>query len=92
MEFRTSTTHPLEIATRKVVGGGRIELTFCPGKHDPEAMTGAWARDLDLDLAVIAAWGASTLVTLVETPKWHCAGCARSALVRWRPGPRSNMC
>jgi hypothetical protein len=47
-------------------GGGRIGMTFCPGKQNPFAMTGAWARDLDTDLAVIRAWGASTLVTLME--------------------------
>ena len=30
-------------------------------------MTGPWARDLDTDLAAIRAWGASALVTLMES-------------------------
>ncbi|MDZ7752652.1 MAG: cyclin-dependent kinase inhibitor 3 family protein [Gammaproteobacteria bacterium] len=69
MKPRTSSTHPLEIATLKLPGGGRLGLTFCPGKHDPHAMTGPWERDLDTDLAAITAWGATTLVTLMETPE-----------------------
>ena len=41
-------------------------MTFCPGKTQPDASTGGWARDLALDLDVIAAWGASAVVTLLE--------------------------
>lgn len=63
--MRTSLTHPLQIATVEAPGGGMIGLTFCPGKHQPYAATGAWARDLDLDLGAIKAWGAGVLVTLV---------------------------
>ncbi len=29
-------------------------------------MTGSWARDLDVDLASIAEWGAQHLITLIE--------------------------
>lgn len=64
---RTSRTHPLQIA--EVRAGplhGRIGITFCPGKHDRAAATGAWARDLAADLDAIAAWGARLVVTLVE--------------------------
>jgi ADP-ribosyl-[dinitrogen reductase] hydrolase len=64
---RTSLTHPLQIAeVRPAAHMGRIGLTFCPGKHQPGAMTGAWARDLDLDLDAIAAWNAAAVVTLIE--------------------------
>lgn len=64
---RTSLSHPLEIAAVKAGPGlGRIGITFCPGKHDRMAATGAWARDLALDLNVIAAWGAKLVLTLVE--------------------------
>ena len=56
---RTSQTHPLQIAyVRASPAHGRIGITFCPGKHDRAAQTGAWARDLACDLDVIAAWGA----------------------------------
>ncbi|OAI19931.1 phosphatase [Methylomonas koyamae] len=64
---RTSHTHPLQIAeVRASPAHGRIGITFCPGKHDRFAHTGAWERDLGLDLDAIAAWGAKLILTLVE--------------------------
>jgi Cyclin-dependent kinase inhibitor 3 (CDKN3) len=64
---RTSLTHPLKIAeVRASPAHGRIGITFCPGKHDPSGITGAWARDLALDLDAIEAWGARLVLTLVE--------------------------
>lgn len=54
--MRTSITHPLQIAEVAVPGTcGRIGVTFLPGKKQPNAATGPWARDLDLDLDAIAA-------------------------------------
>lgn len=65
--IRTSHSHPLQIAeVRARPDYGRVGITFCPGKHDRMAATGAWARDLDLDLQAIAAWGAKLVLTLVE--------------------------
>lgn len=64
---RTSLSHPLQIAA--VPAGpafGRVGITFCPGKHDPDAMSGFWDRDLGLDLDAIRHWGAAAVVTLVE--------------------------
>jgi len=66
MNPRTSLSHPLRIDTLEPVGSGRLGLTFCPGKFDPNAQTGAWARDLDADLEVIRDWGATAVVTLME--------------------------
>jgi ADP-ribosyl-[dinitrogen reductase] hydrolase len=43
-----------------------VGLTFCPGKRQAFAATGAWTRDLDLDVTAIADWGAASVVTLVE--------------------------
>ena len=64
---RTSHTHPLQIAeVRASPSHGRIGITFCPGKHDHFAYTGAWERDLGIDLDAIAAWGAKLVLTLVE--------------------------
>ncbi|PKD41389.1 phosphatase [Methylomonas sp. Kb3] len=64
---RTSHTHPLQIAElRASPAHGRIGITFCPGKHDHFAYTGAWERDLGIDLDAIAAWGAKLVLTLVE--------------------------
>lgn len=65
--MRTSKTHPLQIA--ELVAGegfGKIGITFCPGKRQSNAATGAWARDLDLDLTAIEEWGAAAVVTLME--------------------------
>lgn len=64
---RTSRSHPLRIPFVTAGGGhGRIGISFCPGKWQPHAMTGAWARELDVDLDAIAVWGAKAVVTLVE--------------------------
>lgn len=65
---RTSLTHPLQIAeVRLNPAHGRIGITFCPGKQDSMASTGAWARDLGTDLDAIAAWGAQLVLSLVES-------------------------
>lgn len=64
---RTSLTHPLQ--TAYVSSGpsvGQIGITFCPGKNQPNAATGGWARDLDLDVGAIALSRAAAVVTLVE--------------------------
>jgi ADP-ribosyl-[dinitrogen reductase] hydrolase len=64
---RTSLSHPLQIASVSPGQGfGRVGITFCPGKYDPSAQTGAWDRDLGRDLDAIRTWGATALVTLIE--------------------------
>ncbi|TPG49532.1 phosphatase [Roseomonas nepalensis] len=63
--MRTSRTHPLRIAALPCPGGGTLGITFCPGKWQATAATGAWARDLEADVGAIAEWGASRVVTLV---------------------------
>jgi ADP-ribosyl-[dinitrogen reductase] hydrolase len=64
---RTSQSHPLQIAAvTPGAAAGRIGITFCPGKTQVSALSGAWARDLDDDLDIIRNWGASAVVTLVE--------------------------
>jgi ADP-ribosyl-[dinitrogen reductase] hydrolase len=66
--MRTSVSHPLQIAA--VVSGmsgiGRVGVTFCPGKYDPHGMTGAWNRDLAIDLDAVRDWGARAVITLLE--------------------------
>jgi protein-tyrosine phosphatase len=66
VEVWTSDTHPLRIAELDAAGGGKIGITFCPGKHQDEAASGCWRRDLSSDLDVIEKWGAKVLITLVE--------------------------
>ena len=65
--MRTSSTHPLQIATVSAGAGfGQVGITFCPGKYDPRAMSGSWDRDLAVDLDAVHAWGAAAIVTLIE--------------------------
>ena len=66
--MRTSVSHPLQIATFDLglPRLGRVGITFCPGKYDPHGMSGAWNRDLALDLDAIHDWGAAAVVTLLE--------------------------
>ena len=65
--MRTSHSHPLQIAeVQASPGHGLIGITFCPGKKQPGAHTGAWDRDLGTDLDLIVDWGAVAVVTLVE--------------------------
>jgi protein-tyrosine phosphatase len=71
-------SHPLQIAV--VVGHpfpGALGVTFAPGKHDSIAITGAWARDLGVDLDAIVAWGAKALVTLIEPHEFDLLGIPR---------------
>jgi ADP-ribosyl-[dinitrogen reductase] hydrolase len=65
---KTSVSDPLQIApiAAGVSGFGRVGLTLYPGKYDPYGMSGAWDRDLSLDLDVIRNWGAAAIVTLLE--------------------------
>lgn len=62
---KTSTSHPLRIDTLSF-GTGAIGLTFCPGKRQSNALSGAWDRDLAMDLDTMAAWGCTEVMTLVE--------------------------
>jgi len=62
---RSSRTDPLRIGTIDLPNGGKIGITFCPGKKQPFADSGAWNRNLDTDLEAIKTWGATHLVTLI---------------------------
>jgi ADP-ribosyl-[dinitrogen reductase] hydrolase len=76
---RTSISHPLCIAELPIGSrGGAVGVTFAPGKRQLIALTGAWERDLDLDLAAIRAWGATRLITLLEP--WELEELAITAL------------
>lgn len=65
MNRRTSLSHPLLIATLPM-GLGAVGITFCPGKQGDSVFGAPWVRDVGLDLDVIQAWGATSVVTLVE--------------------------
>jgi ADP-ribosyl-[dinitrogen reductase] hydrolase len=64
---RTSITDPIRIdAVTAPCGSGQIGMTLCPGRRDRHSANGEWARDLDSDLDVVAAWKPDVLVTLLE--------------------------
>jgi ADP-ribosylglycohydrolase/protein-tyrosine phosphatase len=62
---RTSQTDPIQVA-EVMCGRGVIGVTFCPGKSGTSVFGAPWARDLDVDIAAIRAWGASLVLTLIE--------------------------
>lgn len=67
-KIRTSASHPMRIDCVQPKGNfGAIGMSFCPGKVQADARTGCWHRDLDMDIATIKAWGASMVVSLIET-------------------------
>ncbi|MFZ4534904.1 cyclin-dependent kinase inhibitor 3 family protein [Propionivibrio sp.] len=71
MVIKNSLNSPLQIAEVLLQPGeGRIGLTLCPGKKDP----GHWNRNLSEDLKVIRAWGATTVVTLIEDHEFQMLG------------------
>lgn len=74
MPIRTSKTHPLRIDSVQALGHSRIGLTLCPGKRQPDGLSGHWHRDLDLDLQIIRDWGATAVVTLMETHELEAVG------------------
>lgn len=67
---KTSVSHPLWIAEIPALEG-LIGITFCPGKKQTGAISGTWARDLDLDLAAVKHWGASNVITLIEEHEFN---------------------
>lgn len=56
------TSEPLIITAIDVPGGGTLGLTHCPGRCGGSYGT----RNLAADFAVIEAWGAAIVITLIE--------------------------
>jgi ADP-ribosyl-[dinitrogen reductase] hydrolase len=72
MPLKTSRNSPLQIAEVLLKAGeGRLGLTLCPGKKDP---SWNWDRDLNEDLKVVRAWGATIVVTLIEDHEFRLLG------------------
>lgn len=66
-KVRTSLTHPLRIDQVEAdAAGGRIGITFCPGKQGSSIRGYRWERDLQADLDVIATLQPRAVVTLIE--------------------------
>ena len=69
MKTMTSHDSPLRIAELPMPTNGMVGMTICPGKHAPTSLFSGhgWARDLTIDIDAIRAWGARSVVTLMES-------------------------
>ncbi|WP_298373028.1 dual specificity protein phosphatase family protein [Azospirillum sp.] len=63
---KTSLEHPLEIKEIITRGGGVLGLAMCPGRKDRDPVTGGWNRDIFMDVETIRAWGARSVLCLLE--------------------------
>ena len=63
--MKTSDSHPMWIAEIDL-GGRKLGLSICPGKFQPNALSGAWNRSLDKDLDKIKKQGYDVVVSLIE--------------------------
>src|ERR1039458_7702789 len=97
---RTSQSDPLQIASVEIPGGsGVISLTFCPGKKYRGLYSGAWERDLCIDLEAIQSFGANALVTLMESlelqnvqvPAESLASAAKQYCLEWHHLPIKDV-
>jgi len=98
-EFRTSESHPLRIDWVQPEGAwGKIGLSFCPGKIQQVARTGAWQRDIHLDVRAIKESGVRMVITLIELHEFaelHVASLPAvvwSAGLKWIHLPIVDMC
>ncbi len=67
MDVLTSHSSPLIIASvQSDACNGFVGMTLCPGKQQPNALSGAFQRDLSLDLDRVQSWGAAAVVTLMS--------------------------
>ena len=87
------TPPPLHIDAIDAFGGATIGMSRCPGRRFP----GEPPNDLSRDLATIEGWGASTLLSLVETHEFSrmgvpdfAAAVARTGLT-WLHVPIADM-
>ncbi len=69
MKTRTSASHPLLIAELEA-GAGVVGVTLCPGKQCAALAGYRWERDLLADVEAIRRWGASAVVTLIESSEF----------------------
>ncbi|MBT9498265.1 MAG: cyclin-dependent kinase inhibitor 3 family protein [Zoogloea sp.] len=66
--IRTSQTHTMRIDCVQPAGNwGLIGMSFCPGKSQVDGLSGHWERSLAEDIAKVKAWGASIVVSLIES-------------------------
>ena len=97
--LRTSGTDPLRIDALSWPGTqGRLGLTLCPGRHEPDALFARWARDLEADADALRDWGAAAVLSLVTAEEMLALGVPAlgAALhargVEWHHAPIDDGC
>ena len=65
---------PLRISMVPVPGGGALGLVHCPGRNQVDALGRQWRRDLAGDVAAIATWRPSAVLTLIEAHEFFRLG------------------
>lgn len=65
---------PLHIDALVVPPGGTLGLCHCPGRNGRDGRGRLWQRSLSADLDAIERWGASAVLTLIETPEFDSLG------------------
>ena len=70
---------PLRITMVHVPGGGTLGLVHCPGRNQVDDLGGHWRRDLADDVAAIATWRPSAVLTLLEAHEFSRLGVAELA-------------
>ena len=78
--------------------GGKVGMTHCPGRNHIDSSGRRWNGDLAADLRSIEAWGASALVSLIETHELAWLGVPDLAIrigrsrLDWYHLPIRDMC
>jgi protein-tyrosine phosphatase len=90
-------TGPLVINSVALAGGALLGMSHCPGRRGVDGAGRHWMRALDADLQAIQAWGASTVLSLIEPHEFARLGVpdfaqaiARTPL-QWLPVPITDM-
>jgi len=88
---------PLQIAVVELPNQSSLGITPFPGRNHTDDFGRIWQRDLNQDLAKIIAWGADSILTLVETEDFERLGvpriaeCIRAEGLNWYHMPIPNM-
>ena len=76
---------PLHIDSVSAPTGGEIGMTHCPGRSSVDAAGLRMQRNLNTDVSAIEAWGATVVVTLLESTEFATYGVpALAAAMRHR--------
>ena len=60
-------TGPLRIDALPLPGAGTLGLCHCPGRNGTDGKGRVWRRELGADFSALEAWGATLLVSFVES-------------------------